>query len=158
MKIPEIKNPNQPPRECTTKEQRAERRKWCTKVGYNGVVSGLERSVIVEIIVSNFQLSERQADNYISRAFEILADDSMKDRKRIRQVALARYSRIFNQTIVKGDYRTAISAQEKIDKLNFLYDLTDDEKQIVRDKFEGFEFKLITSADTDSEPEPDGDQ
>lgn len=144
------------PRVCNTKEERAERRKWCSTVAYNGIVSALQHSAIIEIIVSNFKLSERQASNYITSAYEQLSDDSMKDRKRIRQVALARYGRIFNQTILKGDYKTAISAQERIDKLNFLYDLTDDEKQVVRDKFEGFEFKLITSADV--EPEQGGDE
>ena len=100
---------------------------------YRGLVSGMPRHELIKACDDKFAMIPRTVDSYIVKAWGLLEGDSERDRKKNRQISLARYSRIFNQLFIKKKYTEAMKAQERIDKLQFL-DILQQEKEDDRAK------------------------
>ncbi len=94
---------------------------------YDWLIKGMEPFRICHYASQMFGVVPRTAQRYIKLAREVIQKDSVTDRKSARSLAISRYTRLFNLSLVSGDLKSARQCQAQIDKLGFLYDMTDKE-------------------------------
>ena len=88
---------------------------------YKLLVLGTGRAAILQLAAGNWKVSERQGDEYIARAREILKEQTDRDKDRNLEMAMARMNEVYHQGMTAKNYKVAISAQIEINKLLGLY-------------------------------------
>ena len=85
------------------------------------LLSGQKRSDIVHFATEAWGISERQVDDYLAKARDAIANSNVVHRDFEIARALVRMNQIFNKAESAEDYKTAILAQQEINKLLALY-------------------------------------
>ena len=85
------------------------------------LVAGASRASIVQYGSKTWSITDRQVDEYISRAKADLVAQADKDKDNNLAMALARMNDIYQQCYTAKNYKGAIAAQVEISKLLGLY-------------------------------------
>lgn len=99
---------------------------------------GMSRKRIVEEISETRNLSERQAYRVSAEVFAQLVKDCPTDKDEVRETYLERLEYIIETAMAKGDYKTALKAQDIVNRLNMMYV----EKQEIDLSIKNLEFKF----------------
>lgn len=99
---------------------------------------GMSRKRIVEEISESRNLSERQAYRVSAEVFAELVKDCPTDKDEVRESYLERLEYIIETAMSKGDYKTALKAQDIVNRLNMMYV----EKQEIDLSIKNLEFKF----------------
>lgn len=99
---------------------------------------GMSRKRIVEEISESRNLSERQAYRVSAEVFAELVKDCPTDKDEVRESYLERLEYIIETAMDKGDYKTALKAQDIVNRLNMMYV----EKQEIDLSIKNLEFKF----------------
>lgn len=99
---------------------------------------GMSRKRIVEEIRERLNISERQAYRVSSEVFAQLVKECPTDKEEVRETYLERLEYIIETAMSKGDYKTALKAQDIVNKLNMMYV----EKQEIDLSIKNLEFKF----------------
>ena len=84
------------------------------------MIEGKNRQNILQFNSENWGLSERQIDNYISKATSIIKSELIKDVEFDYSKAVRRYEDLYKLSLNKKDYKTAMSINEKLTALQGL--------------------------------------
>lgn len=85
------------------------------------MIAGASRTTIVQYGSTQWSVSDRQIDDYISRAKLDIATMTDKDKESNLNMAMARMNDIYQQCYAAKNYKGAMSAQIEINKLLGLY-------------------------------------
>ncbi len=85
------------------------------------LIEGRSREFIVQYGSENWEIGERQADNYIKQARDLIAKEVVNDVKYDFAKALKRFEYLYNQSILKNDIKTAMAINKEIANLQGLY-------------------------------------
>lgn len=85
------------------------------------LVAGASRASIVQYGSKEWKVTDRQVDDYISRAKETIKEQSDRDKENNLSMAIARMNDIYQQCYAAKNYKGAITAQVEINKLLGLY-------------------------------------
>lgn len=85
------------------------------------LVAGAARASIVQYGSSQWNVTDRQVDDYIARAKETLKAQTDRDKDNNLAMAIARMQEIYQECKSAKNYKGAISAQIEINKLLGLY-------------------------------------
>lgn len=81
------------------------------------LVSGASPEEVRHFLASNYDISPRQAAEYLGKAREVLRERAEPMRDEALGTALERYRSLYKTATLSGDLRAAIAAQTRIDKL-----------------------------------------
>lgn len=98
----------------------------------------MSRKRIVEEIRKKLNISERQAYRVSADTFAQLVKECPTDKEEVRETYLERLEYIIETAMAKGDYKTALKAQDIVNKLNMMYV----EKQEIDLSIKNLEFKF----------------
>ena len=84
------------------------------------LIEGKNRQNILQFNSENWNLSERQIDNYISKATSIIKSELIKDVEFDFAKAVRRYEDLYKQCLEKKDLKTAVAINEKLTALQGL--------------------------------------
>lgn len=85
---------------------------------YEMILSGLRRfNIISECKKLKWNVTDRQIDNYISKAREIIEQINQDDRKFILNKILAQYESLYLKSLKVQDIKTCVSILEKKSKM-----------------------------------------
>ena len=94
---------------------------------FNWLVSGYSYSETMRYCATMFAIKQRTVDKYLSKARDEVARVSQHGRARLRNLTIARATKILNNSMIKKRYGDALKANDQIAKLNNLYTLTEKE-------------------------------
>ena len=78
------------------------------------IIEGKNRQNILQFNSENWNLSERQIDNYISKATSIIKSELIKDVEFDLSKAIKRFEFIYKRAIEMKDYRLALQTNKEI--------------------------------------------
>jgi len=84
------------------------------------LIKGYSREDILQFASKKWKVSDRQIDDYISKAKTELTDSIKKDIKYDYSKAVRRYEELFMFCMKKKDYKTALSANKELATLQGL--------------------------------------
>ena len=86
---------------------------------YELLVAGARRAKILQYVAekTDWDVNERMVDDYISRATELIEQDSAKDRPKVLSHALARLDHMYFKSMNVMDFKTALAVQKEINAL-----------------------------------------
>jgi len=78
------------------------------------LIEGKNRQNILQFNSENWNLSERQIDNYINKAIELIKSELVKDSEYSLSKALKRFEFIYKTAIEKEDFKLALQTNKEI--------------------------------------------
>ena len=118
--MPRKNTPPKPPPPPPVKATQAEVDKRVTDV-VKLIIAGAARAAILQHAATKWEMSERQADEYIRRAKVLIQEENSADRAANHALAVARMNDIYQRTVRVQDYQRAIAAQRELNQLQGLY-------------------------------------
>lgn len=81
------------------------------------IVEGLTTSDIVQYVTVEFNVKDRQAYVYLSKAKELLSLSNEAEQIYNRGLAMQRLNHIFKESLSSKNYRIALNAQSELNKI-----------------------------------------
>lgn len=88
---------------------------------YRMLAKGETRAEILRYASETWGVTERTAEEYLSRATSIFNEQASKDHERQYGLAMTRLTIVFGEALDASDYQGAIAAQREINKIIGLY-------------------------------------
>jgi len=107
------------------------------------LLHGVTRAEIIENVNENYDwdVSDAMIDQYIRKAYSAISLEAQNSIDEERGRAMARLNLIFNRSISKNRYDTALNVQKEINKLLGLY-ITENRTPIINEINIGFKDEL----------------
>ena len=81
------------------------------------ITNGYSRQQIIQYCSDTHEVGERQTDNYLSRAYDVISTESQKLRTKLVKQSFKRYNELYYKNSAIQDYRECRAVQESITKL-----------------------------------------
>ncbi len=85
------------------------------------LIAGNSREDIVQFIAGTWELCERQADNYIKKANELISKSVKKEVNHDYAKAIIRFEELYKLSLERKDYKTASTINKELASLQGLY-------------------------------------
>lgn len=88
---------------------------------YDLLLQGATRTEILQYAAKNWKVSERQTDSYISKATQLVENDSATQREEVLTLTKARLQHLYRKSVEAKDYRAALLVLKEQSSLLGLY-------------------------------------
>ncbi len=85
------------------------------------LILGKTRAFIVQFCADQWEIEERQADEYIARANDMIEAQAARTREDHMKIALQRLDAVFGEAFEAGEFKDALGAQHQVNKIIGLY-------------------------------------
>ena len=72
---------------------------------YSMLLQGLQRKAIIQYCSKNYEISDRQVDEYLAKARQLMSDDLVENMDLKRSEILAQLNDLYNKSYLLEDYR-----------------------------------------------------